>query len=269
MRDPGPGADVTVDLHGAALARTSAGGDGRWSIETEEFLVDGEHTLEVEVRDNVSNIARTTAPHRLTIDTVAADTSMGSGPADGATISLPVTVTLESSEDDAEYECQVDSATWTRCSSPHTLSDMAPGMHAFRVRSVDAAGNADDSPVVRSYRVSYSFAGLFPPLDNLPTMNLVKAGSAVPVKFSLEKPYGLDVLADRSPSVRQIACSATSRIDEIEETLAASSSGLTYDQVTGMYVYEWKTEKSWVGSCRELTLRLRDGSEHRVVLKLR
>jgi hypothetical protein len=28
-------------------------------------------------------------------------------------------------------------------------------------------------------------------------------------------------------------------------------------------VYVWKTEKSWAGSCRQLNVRLIDGTEHK------
>ena len=38
--------------------------------------------------------------------------------------------------------------------------------------------------------------------------------------------------------------------------------GLTYDSVTDTYHYVWKTAKEWSGTCRQLTLRLKDGIDH-------
>jgi len=53
--------------------------------------------------------------------------------------------------------------------------------------------------------IDYDFAGFFQPIDNLPTLNGVKAGSAVPVKFSLGGNHGLDIL-NCDPSPRALPC---------------------------------------------------------------
>jgi hypothetical protein len=34
------------------------------------------------------------------------------------------------------------------------------------------------------------------------------------------------------------------------------------DAATGQYSYTWKTDKRWAGTCRQLVVRLVDGSEH-------
>src|SRR5206468_9355299 len=49
--------------------------------------------------------------------------------------------------------------------------------------------------------VSYRFDGFYRPISNLPTVNNVKAGSAVPVKFSLGSNYGLDIFKPGYPQV--------------------------------------------------------------------
>jgi hypothetical protein len=38
-------------------------------------------------------------------------------------------------------------------------------------------------------------------------------------------------------------------------------SGLIYDAAGDRYVFVWKTDKRWVGSCRQLILKLRDGTD--------
>jgi hypothetical protein len=48
----------------------------------------------------------------------------------------------------------------------------------------------------------------------------------------------------------------------MEGTTPAEGSDLYYDPSTGQYTYTWKTEREWEGSCRQLTMRLTDGSEH-------
>jgi hypothetical protein len=31
---------------------------------------------------------------------------------------------------------------------------------------------------------------------------------------------------------------------------------------TNTYTYVWKTDKSWAGTCRQLTVRVNDGTDH-------
>ncbi|MCB9140616.1 MAG: PxKF domain-containing protein, partial [Caldilineaceae bacterium] len=40
------------------------------------------------------------------------------------------------------------------------------------------------------------------------------------------------------------------------------SSSLTYDANTDQYIYTWKTDKSWAGTCRQLIVQLNDTTAH-------
>jgi hypothetical protein len=94
-------------------------------------------------------------------------------------------------------------------------------------------------------------------------MNVAKAGRSIPVKFSLNGDQGLEILAESSPTSLQQACPGYVLTDVIEETTDAENKvGLTYDPETDQYNYVWKTRKSWSGTCRQLTLRLNDGTDH-------
>jgi probable HAF family extracellular repeat protein len=108
---------------------------------------------------------------------------------------------------------------------------------------------------------SYAFTGFFQPLDNLPTVNGVKAGSAIPVKFSLGGYQGMSIFDAGSPRLLPIACEASATVDTIEQTVASSSSGLTYDTASGQYVFVWKTDKSFAGSCKQLLMDFNDGTQ--------
>jgi Domain of unknown function (DUF4082) len=108
---------------------------------------------------------------------------------------------------------------------------------------------------------SYSYTGFFQPVDN-DALNKAKAGSAIPVKFSLGGDEGLGILNAGYPKVTPIACDASEEVDAIEETVPASVSGLTYDPYTDQYVYVWKTNKAWGGKCYRFDLGLNDGSSH-------
>ena len=37
---------------------------------------------------------------------------------------------------------------------------------------------------------------------------------------------------------------------------------LKYDAATGHYMFPWKTDPQWKGTCRQLVLRLADGNEY-------
>jgi hypothetical protein len=66
-----------------------------------------------------------------------------------------------------------------------------------------------------------------------------------------------------------VACTSGAPLDEIEETVTAGNSSLTYDDATGRYHYVWKTNKAWAGQCRLLTVRLADGTDHTAMFKFR
>lgn len=105
----------------------------------------------------------------------------------------------------------------------------------------------------------YLFTGFFQPVDNAPVVNTLKAGSAVPVKFSLHGYQGVDIFATSSPSSQGYTCNGSSE-DAIEQTVTAGSSSLSYDATTDQYTYVWKTDRAWAGTCRQFQLGLKDGS---------
>jgi hypothetical protein len=100
------------------------------------------------------------------------------------------------------------------------------------------------------------------------TLNTAKAGSAIPVKFSLGGDRGLDILNAGYPKAAQISCSTSEPADAIEETVTAGGSGLTYDATAGQYVYVWKTDKTSAGKCFRVELGVNDGSSHTFDAKL-
>lgn len=108
----------------------------------------------------------------------------------------------------------------------------------------------------------HPFTGFFDPVDNLPTVNTMKAGSAVPVKFSLGGDMSLSILAAGSPTSHQVSCSAEALTAAVDQTMTAGASTLQYDPVANQYTYVWKTDKNWAGTCRQFDLTLNDGTTH-------
>jgi hypothetical protein len=141
-------------------------------------------------------------------------------------------------------------------------------IRTFTVTARDRVGQTMTNSTGK-YRVLYAFRGFFQPVDNLPVLNSVKAGSAVPVKFSLGGNQGLNIFAAGSPQSGKIPCDAADPITDLESTLTAGGSSLSYSAGDGKYTYVWKTDKAWAGTCRQLIVRLADGTAHHASFKLK
>ena len=117
----------------------------------------------------------------------------------------------------------------------------------------------------------HEFAGFFSPVSSLLVMNTVNAGRAIPLKFSLSGNKGLNVFAvvPSNHGSGLIACDSTAPLVDLEETLTAGNSSLSYDPAADQYTYVWKTDSSWTGTCRQLVVQLNDGSLHRANFKFK
>lgn len=131
--------------------------------------------------------------------------------------------------------------------------DGGTGTASVDVTVEDRGPGPDPDPV-------WEFDGFYQPVENLPVVNVVKAGSTVPLKFGLGGDHGLDIFAPGYPaSVRKPCDGAPAEV--LEETATPGAAQLTFDPGTGRYHYNWKTDRSWAGTCRQLVLRFADGSQ--------
>ena len=115
-------------------------------------LADGRHTFQARALDAVLNADATPAAFAWTVDTAPPDTAISSGPS-GLASSATASFTFSATEPGNSFECALDSAGFTPCASPLTLSNLADGAHALHVRAVDAAGNTDASPATRAWSI--------------------------------------------------------------------------------------------------------------------
>jgi sugar lactone lactonase YvrE len=53
----------------------------------------------------------------------------------------------------ATFQCKLDQRPFRSCSSPHKLRRLKRGGHVFKVRAVDATGNADPSPARDKFKI--------------------------------------------------------------------------------------------------------------------
>jgi hypothetical protein len=147
--------------------------------------------------------------------------------------------------------------------------DTSPGPHTFTVTATDVAftvvggtlvAQPNTATATTHYTVAYPFGGFQRPIDDPPASNLVKAGQAVPVKFSLGGDRGLDILPS-APTSHPTNCNGADTGEVLPATTAGDST-LQYDAASDTYTWVWKTDKTWAGSCRTLTVALDDGTAH-------
>lgn len=246
----------TVVSHGVATA-TDAVGPITYEDDAPANFPIGKTIITWKATDGAMNSSTTTSTVTVT-DTTApaiefhADVNAIATSASGAvvTYTLPTAIDL------------VDGSVAVTC-SPVSGSAFPIGSNTLTNTVTCSATDAHNNTGTSSFKVivSYAFTGFFRPIDNLPVVNVTKAGSAVPVKFSLGGNMGLAIMAAGYPRSVAMACSG-SVSDTVEETVTAGGSSLSYDATTGQYIYVWKSEKAWAGTCRQLQVKLQDGSEH-------
>ncbi len=248
---PGTG---SINSYSWAEGATSLGTGSTLSVS----LPKGSHTITLTVTDTgggsdtddvVVNIVDTTSP----VITCPAD----------VVVTLPPNSTATSTTVNYPTVTATDG-----CSSSVTVTSSPASGSVFPIGTTTVHASADDgttTPSTCTFKVivQYDFAGFFQPVDNLPVFNVVQAGRAIPVKFSLSGYKGLAIFAVGSPSSGPVACNSSDPASDLTETVTAGGSSLSYDPITDRYNYVWKTDPSWAGTCRQLVVELNDGSIHR------
>jgi hypothetical protein len=150
--------------------------------------------------------------------------------------------------------------------SPVSGTVFSVGTTTVTATATDTSGNVTTKTF--TVTVLYNFTGFFSPVSNPPILNVVNAGRAIPVKFSLSGNKGLNIFAVNSPTSGQVTC-GTSTQSDIEETVTAGSSSLSYSAGSDQYNYVWKTENTWAGTCRVLNFTFNDGTTRTALFKFK
>ncbi|MDY7227928.1 kelch repeat-containing protein [Hyalangium rubrum] len=115
-------------------------------------LPEGEHVFRVRARDAAGNVDPTPALHFWFIDLTAPDTVITTSPPNLSDQTVAF-FDFDSNEGRVLFECSLDEADFSACSPPITLVGLSEGLHTFRVRARDAAGNVDTSPASYSWSI--------------------------------------------------------------------------------------------------------------------
>ncbi len=119
-------------------------------------VAEGEHTFEVVAIDLAGNEDPTPASHTWTVDTTPPDTTITDAPPAPLDSSADVSFSFES-EAGALFECSLDGAAFSICTSPLALTGLADGSHTFRVRAFDTVGNVDPTPAEHTWTIDTTF----------------------------------------------------------------------------------------------------------------
>jgi outer membrane protein OmpA-like peptidoglycan-associated protein len=139
--EPGDQFTVTVDGQPVATGVIPNGGTGSLTLPT--ALSDGPHMITISVADGAGN--QNSRSIVVTIDTVTpATVQIDSAPAQ-FTQNTDGTFTFSDAQSGVTYQCSLDGASWTACSSPVSFPGLANGPHTALVRAIDPAGNVSPS----------------------------------------------------------------------------------------------------------------------------
>lgn len=259
--------DGTFETNGQTVTFSAAGRDGP-SEQQVKVRVTNSAGLKDKAKTKV--IIRNVAPSVDTPVTTPAPSNPNQNVSASATFNDPAGALDEPFACTVDYGdgagAQAGTVNGNVCEgAPHLYSTI--GAYTVTVQVTDKDGDSGTNAV--THQVVFTFNGFFAPVDNLPALNVVKAGSAIPIKFSLGGDQGLNIFAENYPKSEQIACDSTADTDGVEETVTPGASKLKYDPGNDTYTYVWKTKKAWSHTCRQLVVKLADGTTHRANFKFK
>lgn len=155
-----------------------------------------------------------------------------------------------------------------------TLIANKPGA---RTLTATYSGNSNfiGSAASEQITATYNFQGFFQPVDNQPTLNTVKNGSTVPVKWRLLDANGAYITdiatVDPIKYIRwtQVACPGSAIPEDAIEELATATGGtaLRWDGAS-QFIYNWKTPSPG-NRCVRLDVNFADGTARSANFKLK
>ena len=156
------------------------------------------------------------------------------------------------------YDCPHAASCVGTTPSGATPVPKEPGPGSLSVTASDHEGNT--RTVDLAFNLVYGFVGFKSPVTGTSSgqLNVAKASSLVKVGFVLGGDFGLGILAPGSPTSEPIDCPRAPTHDV--KVATATEGGLRYP---GPYEYDWQTDASWAGTCRQFVLVLNDGTERK------
>ncbi|MFP2912310.1 Ig-like domain-containing protein, partial [Pyxidicoccus sp. 3LFB2] len=146
-----PGAQVTVVVDGVLVGTVTADASGIWTLPSGTPLMDGPHSVTVTATDPAGNTSEPVT-HTFAVDALPPDTTFTVTPP-AVTNATTATFEFTSDESGVTFECSLDGAAFTPCTTPLALGSLTEGEHTLQVRAVDADGNVDPTPASYTWTV--------------------------------------------------------------------------------------------------------------------
>ena len=243
---------VTTTSNGdPALADTSPGSGVVSVTGPITYNTSGTSTRTGTATDAAGNVSASTSL-TVNVDADLPDVSFGTCPAT-ALLGHPATATWSASD--------ASSGLATASSGSFDLDTATIGHKSVSTTATDNVGHTRIATC--EFDVIFDFTGFFSPLVNAPSVTSAAAGQNLPVSFSLGGNQSLRIFAAGYPQSVQTPCNAFGSQTAGAST-AVAKPGLTYSTgAGGRYTYLWSTQRSWRGTCRQLIVKLVDGTYHR------
>jgi hypothetical protein len=182
-----------------------------------------------------------------------------SSPSHGATYILGAAVHAAFGCADTADGSGIETCAGTRVDGS-ALDTSSVGTHEFTVTARDHAGRT--TKVTHAYSVVYAFDGLSAPARK----SSANAGSAVPIWFSLGGVSDVSTVTHMTSS--EVSCEGAATT-AAGDPISMNGGGVRYEASSDRFMFVWKTEKSWTGSCRQLQITLNDGTTHTATFTFR
>jgi len=146
------GSRVEVFVDGVSVGFATAASDGTWSVPVGVDLTNGQRAVTATATDPAGNTSAESLPVFITVDLTPPNTTITDHP---VTLTNQSTAAFKftSSKPQSTFECSLDSAPFTTCSTPLTLNGLAEQSHTLRVRAIDAGRHVDPSPDAFTWKV--------------------------------------------------------------------------------------------------------------------
>jgi uncharacterized membrane protein len=137
-------------------------------------LTNGSHTFQVRAIDPAGNTDPTPASYTWTIDTAPPKTSITSSPP-SLTSSTSASFSFTSTKTGSTFQCSLDGAAFSACSTPQSYTNLTNGSHTFQVRAIDPAGNIDPTPASYTWTVDT----VPPVISNVSASSITRLSAAI------------------------------------------------------------------------------------------
>jgi hypothetical protein len=112
-------------------------------------MAPGAHSFEVTAATDTLSASHSVA---WVIDITPPETTIVSAPPDSSSTSA--TIDLASDDPGATFTCALDTASFSACADPTTLTGLSAGSHTFQARATDDVGNTDPTSAVVTWTVT-------------------------------------------------------------------------------------------------------------------